>query len=198
MAQAKVLNEKELKRVQAVIAAKKHASRNKAMLLLTFWAGMRVGEVAALLIGDVLDANGKVRDQIRLTAAQTKGSNSRIVVLPQKLQAELASYLADRFETQSLVGVAYAASDKVLFVTQKHTAFSANSLAQHFSAIYAEAGLIGASSHSGRRSFITNLANKGVGVRVLMQLASHKHLSTTQRYIDCNDGMLRSAVELVA
>ncbi len=198
MAQAKVLNDKELKRVQAVIAAKKHAARNKTMLLLTFWAGMRVGEVAALLVGDVLDADGKVRDQIRLTAAQTKGSNSRIVVLPQKLQAELASYLADRFETQNLVAVAYAASDKPLFVTQKHTTFSANSLAQHFSIIYAEAGLIGASSHSGRRSFITNLANKGVGVRVLMQLASHKHLSTTQRYIDCNDGMLRSAVELVA
>lgn len=198
MAQAKVLNDKELKRVQAVIAAKKHAARNKAMLLLTFWAGMRVGEVAALLVGDVLDADGKVRDQIRLTAAQTKGSNSRIVVLPQKLQAELASYLADRFETQNLVAVAYAASDQALFLTQKHTTFSANSLAQHFSTIYAEAGLIGASSHSGRRSFITNLANKGVGVRVLMQLASHKHLSTTQRYIDCNDGMLRSAVELVA
>lgn len=197
MAQAKVLNDKELKRVQAVIAAKKHAARNKAMLLLTFWAGMRVGEVAALLIGDVLDANGKVRDQIRLTAAQTKGSNSRIVVLPQKLQAELASYLADRFETQSLVGVAYAASDKVLFVTQKHTAFSANSLAQHFSAIYEEAGLIGASSHSGRRSFITNLANKGVGVRVLMALAGHKNLSTVQKYIDCNSAMLKSAVELV-
>ena len=103
MAQAKVLNDRELKRVQAVIAAKKHAARNKAMLLLTFWAGMRVGEVAALLVGDVLDADGKVRDQIRLTAAQTKGSNSRIVVLPQKLQSELASYLADRFETQNLV-----------------------------------------------------------------------------------------------
>lgn len=196
MAQAKVLNDRELKRVQAVIAAKKHAARNKAMLLLTFWAGMRVGEVAALLVGDVLDADGKVRDQIRLTAAQTKGSNSRIVVLPQKLQAELASYIADRFETQNLVAVAYAASDKPLFLTQKRTTFSANSLAQHFSMLYAEAGLIGASSHSGRRSFITNLANRGVGVRVLMQLASHKHLSTTQRYIDCNDGMLRSAVEL--
>lgn len=198
MAQAKVLNDRELKRVQAVIAAKKHAARNKAMLLLTFWAGMRVGEVATLLVGDVLDADGKIRDQIRLTAAQTKGSNSRIVVLPQKLQAELASYLADRFETQNLVAVAYAASDKPLFVTQKRTTFSANSLAQHFSMLYAEAGLIGASSHSGRRSFITNLANKGVGVRVLMQLASHKHLSTTQRYIDCNDGQLRNAVELIA
>ncbi len=197
MAQAKVLNDRELKRVQAVISAKKHAARNRAMLLLTFWAGMRVGEVAALLVGDVLDADGKVRDQIRLTAEQTKGSNSRIVVLPQKLQAELASYLADRFETQNLVAVAYAASDKPLFLTQKRTIFSANSLAQHFSTLYAEAGLIGASSHSGRRSFITNLANKGVGVRVLMQLASHKHLSTTQRYIDCNDGMLRSAIELV-
>lgn len=198
MTQAKVLNDRELKRVQAVIAAKKHAARNKAMLLLTFWAGMRVGEVAALLVGDVLDADGKVRDQIRLTAAQTKGSHSRIVVLPQKLQAELASYLADRFETQNLVAVAYAASDKPLFLTQKRTTFSANSLAQHFSAIYAEAGLIGASSHSGRRSWLTHLSSRGVSARVLMVLAGHKHMSTTQRYIECNDAMLKSAAELVA
>jgi len=59
------------------------------------------------------------------------------------------------------------------------------------------AGVDGASSHSGRRTFITNLASKGVSVRVLMNLAGHKSISTTQAYIDINDNMLRSAVELV-
>jgi integrase/recombinase XerD len=44
---------------------------------------------------------------------------------------------------------------------------------------------------------MTNLASKGVGARVLMQLAGHKHLSTTQRYIEVNDEMLRRAVDLL-
>ena len=55
----------------------------------------------------------------------------------------------------------------------------------------------GASSHSGRRSFITNLAGKGIGVRVLASLAGHKSIMVTQQYIDVNDDMKRNAVELV-
>jgi integrase/recombinase XerD len=36
---------------------------------------MRVGEIAALSVGDVVDGEGKVREQIQLTAAQTKGDS---------------------------------------------------------------------------------------------------------------------------
>ena len=59
------------------------------------------------------------------------------------------------------------------------------------------AGLNGASSHSGRRTFITTLAAKGVSVRVLASLAGHSCISTTQRYIDVNDDMKRQAVALI-
>jgi site-specific recombinase XerD len=41
------------------------------------------------------------------------------------------------------------------------------------------------------------LAEKGVSARVLMSLAGHQNLSTTQRYIDIKPSMLRAAVELV-
>jgi integrase/recombinase XerD len=66
-----------------------------------------------------------------------------------------------------------------------------------FKDIYEDCGIENASSHSGRRTFITNLASKGVGVRVLAALAGHASISTTQRYIDINDHQLRSAVELM-
>ena len=63
--------------------------------------------------------------------------------------------------------------------------------------LYKRAGLLGASSHTGRRTFITNLANKGVSVRLLQALAGHRNIGTTQAYIDVNDAMKRAAVELV-
>ena len=56
MSQAKTLTEKELKKVLIYISLHKHAARNRAMFLLTHWSGMRVGEVAALRIGDVVAA----------------------------------------------------------------------------------------------------------------------------------------------
>ena len=80
---------------------------------------------------------------------------------------------------------------------KKSQRFSSNTATQLLQRIYERSGLSGATSHSGRRSFITDLATKGISVRVLAALAGHQSIATTQRYIDVNDEMLRNAVELV-
>ena len=188
MAQAKTLTDKELRKVLNFIALRKHAARNRAMLLVTHWAGLRVGEVAALRIGDVWSADGTIKDEVRLLPEQTKGKHARSVFLPEKLRKELNTYL---------VGIDRSDTTKPLFATQKRDSFTANTLCQHFHWLYKQAGIDGASSHSGRRTFITALASKGVGVRVLMALAGHRNISTTQAYIDVNDEMQRRAVELI-
>ena len=66
-----------------------------------------------------------------------------------------------------------------------------------FKRIYRMAGIDGASSHSGRRQFVTQLADRGINARLVQVLARHKHLSTTQRYIDVNESKLRGAIELI-
>ena len=188
MAQARTLKEKELKQLLQFIAFRKHALRNRCTCLMTHWAGMRVGEVAALRYSDVLAADGSILAEIRLSAQQTKGDKARVVYVAEKLRKELQAYVAtiDRSDTT-----------KRPFATQKREGFTANTLCQHFHYLYKRAGIAGASSHSGRRTFITNIAAKGVGVRVLMSLAGHRNISTTQAYIDVNDDMKRRAVELV-
>lgn len=188
MSQAKTLTEKELKKVLIYISLRKHAARNRAMLLLTHWSGMRVGEVAALRIGDVVAADGSIKSEIRLLPEQTKGKHARTVFLGERLRKELAAYSST---------LKRPLADKPLFYTQKRSGFTANTLCQYFHHVYRQVGIDGASSHSGRRSFITNLANKGVGVRVLMALAGHRSISTTQAYIDVNDEMQRAAVDLL-
>ena len=70
-------------------------------------------------------------------------------------------------------------------------------MTQHFHYLYKRVGISGGSSHSGRRTFITTLANKGVSVRLLASLVRHSNIATTQRYIDVNDDMKRRAVELI-
>lgn len=197
MAQAKTLTDKELKRVLATVSTQRHSASNATMLLLTHLAGMRVGEVAALKIKDVLADDGTIRNEVLLQAEQTKGHDSRVVVLNEKLRDQLAHYLKHIHKTNSLVSVAAVANEKPLFYTQKSIGFTPASLTQYFFHLYRDAGFVNASSHSGRRTFITRLASKGVGVRVLMSLAGHKNISTTQHYIDVNDEMKRAAVELI-
>jgi integrase/recombinase XerD len=199
MAQAKVLSEKDVRKVLLYIASRKHATRNRAMFVLLNSTGMRVGELAALRLCDVLQSTGEIVEEIRLAQDQTKGSRGRTVVLSQKAQEEIKNYLQTRFKLKDLLAVTLTDTNRALFTTQKNPnrGFSASTLTQHFHYIYKGAGINGASSHSSRRSFITNLANMGVSVRVLMELAGHRSMAVTQRYIDVNPSMMRKAVELL-
>ena len=56
--------------------------------------------------------------------------------------------------------------------SQKGKAFSSASLQNLFRDIYEGAGIDGASSHSGRRTYITTLSEKGVSARVIQQLGT--------------------------
>ncbi len=188
MSQAKTLTPAEIDQVLAYVRFRSFALRNRVMLLTGLWSGMRVGEIASLRVGDVRNTDGSIKAEIRLSAEQTKGRQPRTVFLPKKLRDELAHYLKLRKT---------AKDQHPLFITAGRKAFSANVMAQHFHYLFKHAGIAGASSHSMRRTFITNLANKGIGVRVLASLAGHRSIAVTQKYIDVNDEMKRNAVEMV-
>lgn len=191
MRQARVLTDPEFKRLLAIVAQRKHAARDRMPLMLSHLAGLRVGEIAGLIIRDVFDGDGTVREQLRVRASIAKGGYERVVFLSDRLRREIVRY------RESLAGLAARDPDAPLLLTQKRTSFSANTLCQLMALLYRSAALDGASSHSGRRWFITRLAHSGVSPKVLMTLAGHKNLGTTQRYIDVNDDMMRAAVELL-
>ena len=161
MSQAKVLTEKEVRKVLLYLSTKKHAIRNRAMFVVLNYTGMRVGELAALRLCDVLTKDGGIREEIYLSSSQTKGKKGRTVVLSDKAQDEIKAYLQFRFKLKDLLAVTFTDTSRALFISQKdcHRGFSASTLCQHFHYMYKGAGISGGSSHSSRRSFITNLAN---------------------------------------
>jgi len=136
----------------------------------------------------VFDAEGRVREQLTLESDQTKGGQRRSVFINKRLAKALDDYGLDK----NLSNL-----DRPLFESQKGGHFSANTMCQLFLDILKNCGFKDASSHSGRRTYITRLANKGVGVRLLAALAGHSHISTTQRYIDVNADQMKEAVELL-
>ena len=189
MKQAPVLNEREKQRMLQHLQRTSYATRNRCMMQLSWLAGMRVGEIAALDVGDVVGADGEIRAEIQLRADQTKGDQARTVLVNSQLKAELELFVRTCDVKNS--------TQKPLIASKTGKRFSANGLCQRFLQLYDGAGLDKATSHSGRRTFITGLAHKGVNVRVLAALAGHRNIATTQRYIELNDHVLREAVELV-
>ena len=73
MAQAKVVTQAELDQVLRYVSTKRYAKRDRCLLLTSFWSGMRVGEISQLKMGDVINEDGTIKSEIRLSANQTKG-----------------------------------------------------------------------------------------------------------------------------
>eukprot|EP01037_Dinobryon_pediforme_P018856 gene18856-19179_t len=189
MKQAPVLSDRDRQRVLQHVARSTYALRNRCMMQLSWLAGMRVGEIAALNVGDVIGRDGEVRAEIQLKPSQTKGSKARTVLLNSQLRGEIAAYVRTMGRTGD--------PSQPLITSKTGKRFSANGLCQVMLHLYDAAGLDRATSHSGRRTFITTLAHKGVNVRVLAALAGHSSIATTQRYIDLNENVMRAAVEMV-
>jgi integrase/recombinase XerD len=188
--QAKTLTATETRRVLDYVATRPHAERNRAMFLTMLYAALRVKECASLRYADVIDAEGKIKAEIYLSAEQTKGSKTGTVFVSDKLRKELQAYVR---------AVPYKSITDKLFYSQKRPVegWNSNTLCQYFHHLFRNVGIDGASSHSPRRTAITNLADKGVSVRVLQSIARHANISTTQCYIDVNDAMKRKAIELI-
>lgn len=164
----------------------KNATRNKAVILVSHFMGLRAKEIASLKIGDVYDHQKKsLRETIRLLAAYTKGNKFREVFLLDRLTRDtLLAYINSREN----IGV----SDP-LFISAKNCAFSANTMQRMIGNIYKNAGVKG-SSHSGRRSFATRLIRKNVDIYSVQQLLGHSSINTTQEYFTSDPELLKLQV----
>lgn len=190
MAQAKILNKKEMTKLLKIVAITRHADRNRLIILLSFMGGMRALEIAALRISDVLGRDGQVKDTIYLKRWQTKGKKSQSIIISDRLQKEIRRYLKKHPQLVE-------DREGRLFRSQKGGGFSSQTIQNLYRQLYYSSGIDNASSHSGRRSFITNLSDMGISTRVIQGLARHSSLATTQRYIDVSDEKLRNAVNLL-
>lgn len=189
MSQAKVLTDLEFKRVLAVVDHNGQlAARNRLAVMLSFLGGMRAGEIASLKLHHIINEDGTVRDRIHLLTDETKGKRGRTVFMGKKLQKEISRYMKQRVRYKL---------DAPLIRSQKGGHFTGTTMVMLFRRIFDAAGIKDARSHSGRRSFLTKLAQKGCSVFVLQKLAGHKSIATTQKYVMVNDEMLVEAVNIL-
>ena len=86
--------------------------------------------------------------------------------------------------------------NKPFFQTQRKSRFTANALQKWFKSLYDSAGIIGASSHSGRRTFITRLIEQGADIKAVSRLAGHASIVTTAIYVEDNPDRLKRIANL--
>jgi integrase len=91
--------------------------------------------------------------------------------------------------------------DGPVIQSERGQALRPSSVVNWFARLYRELGLDGCSSHSGRRTFITNAARlvskAGGSLRDVQQLAGHRSIEHTQAYIDGDTRAKRRLINLL-
>jgi integrase/recombinase XerD len=195
--QAKILSDAQLRSILRHVEDRhgRYPERDRVTILLSAKAGLRAKEISSLTWAMVTDANGVLGDAIHLPNIASKGGKDgkggRTIPLHPDLRAALTILQATRDN---------APVDHVIH-SERGRGYGPTAIAVWFHRIYRALGLDGASSHSGRRTFITRAAKKiteaGGSLRDVQQLAGHTSLSTTQRYIEGDNDAKRKVIGLI-
>lgn len=191
--QAKTLNKNQVDVVMSFLRNGRNGLRNEVMFLLSVKAGLRSKEIASLKWKYLVTADNRIGYTIHLPNSASKGNSGREIPINKDLRNSLIK-LYDSMSTKRT----FNCSTDYVIQTERSKSTSPQSVVNFFHSTYKKLGFTGCSSHSGRRTFITNIARKistvGGSMRDVQMLAGHSSLQTTQRYIE---GSTESKVRVV-
>jgi integrase/recombinase XerC len=192
--QAKIISDKQVRAVLAELGTRRYPLRDRVMFLLSIKAGMRAVEIASVTWAMITDAEGEIGDLIALQNRASKGKGGgRVIPMHSEIKAAFVALHRER-------GVR-ARPDWPVIHSERDRGLSAGAVAVWFHRVYRDLGMVGCSSHSGRRTFITRAARKisevGGSLRDVQQLAGHASLQTTARYIEADTEAQRKLVMLI-
>jgi integrase len=195
--QSKVLTNTQVEVLTDYLLTTRHGKRDKLIFLLSVKAGLRAKEIAHLTWSMVLNSNNEVNDAIHLTDKASKGLSGRVIPMNTQLKEHIQMYFNEAKDKLWLARL----QDHFVISTERSSKTTPQAIVNMFSKWYRRIGYLGCSSHSGRRTFITNASRKiglaGGSLRDVQMLAGHKYLHTTQRYIDQNTDCQKKIVNLI-
>jgi len=189
--QAKTLTRSQVAAALRHVRRNRYPERDRVMILLSVKAGLRAGEIAKLTWPMLLTADGRLADSIELHDRAAKKRSGRTIPLHPELRRALQQ-LGRQSGTEGAVIRSERAGDRGM---------RPSSVVNWFRRLYADLGLTGCSSHSGRRTFVTNAARlvfkAGGSLCDVQQLAGHRSVEQTQAYIDASARTKQRLIQLL-
>ena len=194
--QSKTLNKSQIQMVRTFLKSKRNGLRNETIFLLSVKSGLRSKEISLLSWKMVSKSDETIDDFINLPNSSSKGNGGRIIPLHKDIKENLNLMLE---EHKKLYGFD---QNKSFIVRTERTPFTTSqTIVNMFQKWYGKLGLLGCSSHSGRRTFITETSKKislvGGSLRDIQMMVGHQSLQTTQRYIEGDSESQKKVVDLI-
>ena len=152
--QAKILTPRQETAILRHLETTRYPERDRSIFLLSIKGGMRAKEISALTWSMVTDGDGKVGELIALENRASKGRSGRPIPMHPLLHEALATLHQERGEK--------ARPERPVVYSERGLGMSAATVRLWFYRLYDTLGMTGCTSHSGRRTFITRAARKGL------------------------------------
>ncbi len=162
--------------------------RNKAIIALMYYCGLRVSEVTALKIRDI-----ELYNEPLIQIRSGKGNKDRIVPLSKKAEQLINEYLEVR--------ESFSNSERLeeLFIGIRGEIVSRKSIhkviTKHANKVFPGRHI---TPHVLRHSCATHLLQRGASVKVVQEILGHSNVSTTSIYLHITDKEKRKAVKLLS
>jgi site-specific recombinase XerD len=158
--------------------------RDRALALLPFYAGLRIGDAVALDVPDV-----RISARKGMLHVYGKGGKVREVPIHPQLRHPLLAWLDERRTWTN------AATPRALFLNRRGGRLSTRAASAIFTAIAQAAGLEDATTaHIGRHTFVTQLIRGGEDLVTVAELAGHSRLDTLRVYSQPTDNDKQAAL----
>jgi integrase/recombinase XerD len=166
------------------------ADRDRALFGVCLYSACRIAEACSMLSEDVYTATGKVRDFINIRKAATKGKlATRTIPVIEDLRSLLIVW-------QPHAGPTYLFPGRHSSQSFRH--ITSDSAAVILREACKRVGIEGASTHSFRRTALTQMSNAGIPLRVIQQVSGHRTLTELQKYLEVSDAQVRGAVSALS
>ena len=175
---AKILTISE---IQAIFSHGLENDRDRTLFGVCLFSACRIREAVTLLTTDIYTQSGAVRPRLILRKEHTKGKlATRSIPVIEDLRRLLINYY-------SLAGSPY------LFPGRSHGHISHDSAGRILRQACKRVGIEGVSTHSFRRTALTQMSNAGIPLRVIQELSGHRNLEQLQRYLEVSDEQVLGA-----
>ncbi len=176
---AKVLTQAEL---QLLFTEGLPSTYYRCLFAVTLFSACRINEAVTLLTEDAYDKQGVVRSHLTIRKSHTKGQlGTRTLPIIPDLQAFLAAHRPE-------------AGDPYLFPGLfRGTHLHSDSAARVLRKACAQVGIEGASTHSFRRTALTQMSDQNVPIRVIAAYSGHRDLAQLNAYLEVRDEQVLGA-----
>lgn len=161
--------------------------RDCALFAICLYTACRINEAVSLKKSDVYDTKGLVRPEIIIRKGNTKGKlATRTIPVIEDLRAFLAAYSPR--------------NNSIYLFPGKANQSRSNSHLHRDSAIWLlkgaclKVGLEGVSSHSFRRTALTQMSNAGIPLRIIQEISGHRTLDELYKYLEVKPEQVKGAI----